>query len=168
MPRPRKNPLPMDPAPVEEAPPPAAPEGADTPVRRRRRRRTTTLLPEQGNETATLIEAVLRSRGSRGASPDMLTGVITWARAVRTEGDALKELSGRPRRQKTQAPMERIAKYEMNRALLDGILAGTVALDVQEDGSLQFFHGAALSAPGTPPAPAEAEAAEEVNEGTPT
>jgi hypothetical protein len=33
----------------------------------------------------------------------------------------------------------------MNRALLDGIVAGTVTLDVQEGGALVFLHKSALA-----------------------
>jgi hypothetical protein len=171
MPRPRKTPLPDDETPATPAE--LNPEGADgadgLPVRRRRRRRTAAQIAEQqGGETALLVDAVLRSRGGRGATPDMLQNVVTWARTVRAEGDALRELSGRPRRQKTQAPMERVARFELNRALLDGVLQGTVALDVNDDGTLQFFHGGAVSSERGGMTAAADDPAAEATEGTPT
>ena len=84
------------------------------------------------------MEAVLRSRGTAGATSDLLQSVIGWAREIREEGDTLTELTSRPRRRKTAAAPERIARYEMDRALLDGVLAGTVLLDVREGGQLLF------------------------------
>jgi hypothetical protein len=134
------------PPPPEETP---AAEGAETPTRRRRRRRTVAA-PDYANETVTLVEAVLKGRGSRGATPETLQAVVNWARTVRGEGDALKELAGRPRRQKAQAAGDRIVKFEMNRALLDGVLAGAIALDVQEDGSLVFMHASAAGGNASP------------------
>lgn len=88
----------------------------------------------------TLVESLLRSRGIKGATQDELQGVVAWARSIRAEGQSLTELSARPRRAKTQAPADRVARFEMNRALLDGVLGGTIALDVQDDGVLIFLH----------------------------
>lgn len=116
-------------------------ENGESPTRRRRRRRTQNTAPDYAAETVSLVEAALRSRGARGASQELLQSVISWARSVRAEGEELKLLQGRPRRQKTQAPADRLVRYEMNRALLDGILAGTIVLDVQENGDLLFLHG---------------------------
>jgi hypothetical protein len=145
MARPRKTPVPA-PEPVNEAP--AAPEQdaatGDAPVRRRRRRRTATA-PDYAAETVALVEAALKSRGSKGATQETLQSVISWARTVRAEGEELKTLQSRPRRQKNQPSVDRLVKYEMNRALLDGILAGAIVLDVQEDGELLFLHGDSLT-----------------------
>ena len=109
-----------------------------TPGRRPGRRRAITA--DSAQETATIVDAVLKSRGTVGATSDLLQSVIAWAREIREEGDVLIELTSRPRRRKTAAAPERIARYEMDRALLDGVLAGTVLLDVREGGQLLFKH----------------------------
>jgi hypothetical protein len=147
MPRPRKStisPAPAEPPAPQEIAAPSA-DGTAAVVRRRRRRRTVAA-PDYALETVKLVEAVLRSRGAKGATQETLQSVITWARGIRDEGEQLRELASRPRRQKTQAPMERLAAYEMNRALLDGILAGAIVLDVQSDGVLVFLHSDSLAA----------------------
>ena len=124
------------PAPIAEAP---APE-TDAPVRRRRRRRTTPPTPpDYAQETVMIVEAALKSRGSKGATQDILASVVGWARSVRSEGEELKVINSRPRRTKNQAPIDRTATYEMNRALLDGILTGGITIDVQDDGQLIFL-----------------------------
>jgi hypothetical protein len=102
------------------------------------------------------VEAVLRSRGAKGATQDALQSVISWSREIRAEGEALKELSSRPRRQKTQAPADRVSRFEMNRALLDGVLAGTVLLDLRDDGSFLFLHRDSVTAAATTTPAAEA------------
>ncbi len=116
-----------------------------TPVRRPGRPRRT-ISDDSAQETATIVDAVLRSRGSTGATPELLASVISWAREVREEGDVLTELGSRPRRRKTAPAPERIARYEMDRALLDGVLKGTVLLDVQEGGQLLFKSASLVSA----------------------
>jgi len=145
MPRGRKPAVPLEATPEPAAPVTPATD-APAPIRRRRRRRTTGTGPDYSGETVKLVEAVLKSRGARGATQDTLQSVITWARGIREEGDALRDIAGRPRRPKIQAPSERIAAYEMNRALLDGILQGAIVLDVQEDGTLVFLHMDSLTA----------------------
>lgn len=75
-----------------------------------------------------------------------MQSVVAWARSVRDEGSELAEIAKKPRRAKAQAPADRLARHEMNRALLEGILAGRIALDVQEGGSLVFLHGEHLAA----------------------
>ena len=137
MARPRKATLtPEASAPVAETP---APEG-DAPIRRRRRRRSTPVAaPDYAQETVLLVEAALKSRGSKGATQDVLASVVAWARSVRAEGEELKVINSRPRRTKNQAPVDRVATYEMNRALLDGILTGGITVDVQDDGKLIFL-----------------------------
>lgn len=156
MARPRKVAV----APVEEPPAPVpAPAGEDTPIRRRRRRRTVTTPPDYAAETATIVDAVLKGRGAKGATGELLGTVVAWARGIRLEGDALKELNSKPRRAKTQAPIARITDYEKNRALLDGILSGTVALDVQEDGTLVFLNASSLTTAA--PAPADTAVVED-------
>ncbi|GEM_PF-788888 len=157
MPRPRKTPVPAAETPPADATNAAETGAAETPVKRRRRRRTSaTLLAETANETTALVEAVLRSRGAKGATQDALQSVISWSREIRAEGEALKELSSRPRRQKTQAPADRVSRFEMNRALLDGVLAGTVLLDLRDDGSFLFLHRDSVTAAATTTPAAEA------------
>jgi hypothetical protein len=117
----------------------------EAPIRRRRRRRTTPpAAPDYGGETTLVVEAALKSRGAKGATQDVLQNVVNWARSVRTEGDELRVLASRPRRLKTQAPVERTARYEMNKALLDGILTGGITLDVLEDGQIVFIHSSIM------------------------
>jgi hypothetical protein len=71
--------------------------------------------------------------------------VIAWARGVREEANTLQQLSTRQRRPKASADPDRITKNEMNRALLEGILDGTITLDVADDGTLAFTHAAAVA-----------------------
>ena len=142
MARPRKATLtPEAPAPVAETP---AIEG-DAPVRRRRRRRTTPPpAPDYAQETVLLVEAALKSRGSKGATEDLLGKVVGWARGVRAEGDELKTINSRPRRTKNQPSTDRTASHDLNRALLDGILTGGITIDVQDDGKLLFLSAGAI------------------------
>ncbi|MDX1934359.1 MAG: hypothetical protein SFU56_17285 [Capsulimonadales bacterium] len=95
---------------------------------------------------------VLRGRGTKGATPDVLHSVVSWARSVREEGTAIH--SGRSetsRRQRAEISSDRIARYEMNLSLLNGVLKGAIALNVEENGELVFRHV------GTPETPVEAE-----------
>ena len=137
---------PADTPPGAESPLP--PETTAPPVRRRRRRRTTIPTVDTFSETSTLLSAVLRNRGSQGATSDMLHHVIAWATRVREEGEELRAPGpgpGRGRR-KPPIPAERLALHEMNRALLEGVLNGTLTLQVQDDGSLLFLHAEAAKA----------------------
>lgn len=115
----------------------AAPETATAPIRRRRRRTT---VVDHAAQTAILVEAVLKTRNGRGATQEELHAIVAWARGVHAEAEALQALAGRPRRQKAQAPVERIAAYELNKTLLDGVLAGSIGLDVDENGSIVFIN----------------------------
>src|SRR4051812_34723501 len=120
--------------PIEETP-----EGAVKPVRRRGpARKTVAAAPDTFSETKSLVVAILKSRGERGATSDTLQNVIGWARAVRAETEAIRELSTRQRRPKTGAEPERSVKNELNRALLEGVLDGSITLDVADDGSFSF------------------------------
>ena len=111
------------------------PEMTDTPVRRRRRRTTV----DHAAQTAILVDAVLKSRAGRGASQEALHAVIQWARGVHAEAEALKLLVGRPRRMKAQASVDRIAAFQLNKALLEGVLAGSIGIDVNESGAIVFL-----------------------------
>jgi hypothetical protein len=120
-------------------------EGA--PTRKRRSKPPVNIVPDTYAETTTLIQAVLQSRGGQGASPETLHTVIAWAQSVREEGEELRELSSRMRRQKPIVPRERLARYELNRALLDGVLAGAIALRVEDSGQLLFLNRESLATP---------------------
>ena len=117
-----------------------------------------------GNETTRLVEALLKSRGSRGASQQDLELAVRWAEGVRAEAAAveaeasdLRKLGPRgskpggatgaaatrqkQQRQERQRELdERRQRLAMNQALLDGIGGGRVSLDVR-DGQLLFLHG---------------------------
>jgi hypothetical protein len=110
---------------------------AAAPVVRRRRRRTGAI--DHVAQTALLVEALLKTRGAEGASQEELQSVITWARGVHGEADELKTLVGRPRRQKALASPERMAAFELNKALLDNVLAGTIGLNVNASGAIVFI-----------------------------
>ena len=103
----------------------------------RRRRRSGTV--DHVAQTALLIEALLKTRGGAGASQEELQAVVSWARGVHAETEELKTLVGRPRRQKALASPERMAAYELNKSLLDNVLAGAVGLNVSESGSIVFI-----------------------------
>jgi hypothetical protein len=108
-----------------------------TPVVRRRRRRSGII--DHVAQTALLVESLLKTRGSIGASQEELQSIIHWARSVHAEAEELKTLVGRPRRQKALASPERMASFELNKALLDSVLAGTVGLNVNESGEIVFI-----------------------------
>jgi len=122
----------------------------------KKQRKTRALSTDTVTETAKIIEAALKSRGAHGALQDDLQAIMDWARGVRAEGEALKDFNGRPRRQKAESYPERIARFEMNRALLDGVLAGNIGLDVQ-NGALRFLQAnqTATPAPASSPLPPE-------------
>jgi hypothetical protein len=111
-----------------------------------RRRRRTTTAPDYTADTAKIIAAVLKNRGDKGANTELLQKVIRWTQEIRTENEAYNELATRPRRRKTVFAAERLTKYELNKALLDGILSGDITLDIQEDGNFIFSHSS-VSAP---------------------
>ena len=108
-----------------------------------RRRRRTSRVIDHAAQTALLVDSLLKTRGVRGASQEELQSVITWARGVHAETEELKTLVGRPRRQKALASPDRIASYELNKALLESVLAGSIGLDVNESGSIVFINPAA-------------------------
>lgn len=89
-------------------------------------------------ETKSLITAILRSRGDLGATPEMLQKVVAWARSVRAETDLLRDLAERQRRPKSGTEPDRVLENEMNRALLDGVLDGSITIRVADDGGFSF------------------------------
>jgi hypothetical protein len=137
--RPRKETETNEAAPAENATAPS--EITDTPTeagKKRRKRRTSA--PDFPAETRAILNAVLRSRASRGATQEALASAVAWARSVRAEGDSLRELANSPRRQKAQTSPDRTARYDLNKALLEGVLSGEIALDVADNGDLVFLH----------------------------
>ncbi len=116
----------------------AAPEAPV--IKRRRRRRTVIDHPAQ---TSALVASLLKARAGAGATQSELLSVIEWARAIHTEADALKQLAARPRLRKAEAPTDRLARFELNKALLDSVLSGTIAVNVNEEGAIVFVGGTA-------------------------
>lgn len=141
MARRKANTSPTD-TPADETTTPAAASAETTdagatatrPIRRRRRRNVAP------NDTPTVVEALLRTRGPQGASQDELEQVVGWARGVRSEAQALTDAMKRPTRQKQEKFGDRVTQHEMNLVLLNGILNGSVGLDVK-DGRIVFLHG---------------------------
>jgi hypothetical protein len=111
--------------------PPKASTGT-TPVRRRRRR---TVTPNAVTLAKTIVDSML---ASGNASQKDMEIVLDWVRKVGTESEALKELVKRPRRAKAEGAGERIAKLELNKALLQGLLASELTISVDADGDIVF------------------------------
>lgn len=122
---------------VESAEAVAAPAEEKAPVVRRRRR-TTVNLAEQAN---VLISSLLTTRGATGASLDEILAVVSWARQIHEEGLALRTLATRPRRARAEGIADRQVSYEVNKALLDKVLAGAIRIDVGAESSLIFSDG---------------------------
>lgn len=89
-------------------------------------------------ETRLLVAAILRARGGQGATPEMLHRVVAWARSVRAETELLHGLAARQRRPKNGTEPDRLLTNEMNRALLEGVLDGSIAIRVADDGGFSF------------------------------
>ncbi|MGC4046035.1 MAG: hypothetical protein QM758_19770 [Armatimonas sp.] len=106
------------------------------PVVRRRRRRTTV---DHAAQTSILVSALLKSRAESGAAQSAIISVIEWARGVHEEDAAMRQLKTRPRRAKAEISAERVAKFDVNKALLDGVLAGTVGINVDDEGNIIFL-----------------------------
>jgi hypothetical protein len=103
-----------------------------TAVRRRRRRTVTT-------NYVTLAKSIMDSMLSSGsASQKDMEVVLGWVRSVAVEAEALKELVKRPRRAKAEGAGDRIAKLELNKALLQGLLTGDFIVGVDENADITF------------------------------
>ena len=112
-----------------------APAAPSAPIVRRRRRTATV---DHGAQSQILIESLLKSRGVRGATQEEALAVVTWARGVHAEAAELKTLTTRVRRAKAQNAPERQIVLDLNQALLNGVLAGSLIVDVDENGSVSF------------------------------
>ncbi len=120
-----------------------------------------------------MVEALLRRRGPRGAKAEDLQQVVAWAQQVQAEGEAIAQRSALRRsprgagktsprakaaqarqRQKQQEQFtQRQRRSEMDRALLEGVVAGSIRLDVQE-GQLLFVQAESWTRHLTPAAAA--------------
>ena len=110
---------------------------ATTPVVRRRRRRT---VIDHAAQTQILVSALLKSRGDAGANQSEALAVVSWARGIYEEGAELKTLATRVRKARSEDAAGRQVAYEVNKALLDGVLGGTMTINVGEAGSIVFGH----------------------------
>nr|WP_309696222.1 hypothetical protein [Armatimonas sp.] len=127
--------------------PKAATEAATTtqetvvaaPVVRRRRRSS---VVDHAAQTQILVDSLLRGRGTSGASQEEALAVILWARGVHAEEADLKALTTRVRRAKALNAPERQVALDLNKSLLNGVLAGTLVVDVTEAGSVAFKQAA--------------------------
>lgn len=116
---------------------PEAPVAEETVAPRRRRRRR---VVDHAAEAAALTGALLKARGARGATLVELQTVILWARGVHDEGAELTSLARQPRRAKSQGAPERLAAFQVNKHLLEGVLSGVFSVDVNEAGQVTFGH----------------------------
>jgi len=152
-------------------------DSAAAPATRRRapRRKTGPRKGTGKSETATVVDALLRTRGPRGASQEDLETVVTWAERTRAEGEALlaatdgrrrgaKSARGRAAGTRARQIIEeelkvRRSRHEMDRALLEGVLSGKIALDVRSSQILflseqftgQYLQSQPASAAAAPP-----------------
>ena len=115
---------------------PAADMDEAKPIVRRRRRRT---VIDHSGQAVILVNSLLKSRNGKGAPQSALFSVMEWSRGVHEEDAALRQLKTRPRRAKAEISAERIGKFDINKALLDGVLAGEIGIDVDDDGNIVFL-----------------------------
>jgi hypothetical protein len=113
------------------AAPAATTDGAKPVVRRRRR------TVNHAAQTPALISALMKGAG-RPITPGEAVTLINWARGVHAERAALAKLKPRSRAVKPEVLAARRAEHEVNQALLDGVVAGTLAVGIAEDGALTF------------------------------
>jgi hypothetical protein len=102
----------------------------------RRRRRSSVV--DHGAQAQILIDSLLKGRGAIGASQEEALAVVLWARGVHAEAEELKTLTTRVRRAKTLNAAERQIALTLNQTLLDGVLAGSLIVDVNESGTISF------------------------------
>jgi hypothetical protein len=107
------------------------------PVVRRRRRSS---VVDHGAQAQILIDSLLRGRGATGASQEEALAVVLWARGIHAEAEELKTLTTRVRRAKTLNAADRQVALTLNQTLLDGVLAGSLIIDVTEAGRIAFKH----------------------------
>lgn len=108
------------------------------PVVRRRRRRT---IVDHAAQTQILVNALLKARSESGATQEDALKVVSWARGVYEGGTELKALATRVRKVRGEGVAERQVAYEVNKALLDGVLSGAMTINVDESGAIVFSDG---------------------------
>jgi hypothetical protein len=108
-----------------------------------------------------LIDALLKSRGAAGATQSEIAQVVSWAQNILAEAATLQSetaelrklgprgkrsspvAAARQKQQKEQRQQEisaRVQRHAMDRALLDGVMAGGISVDVK-NGELVFLNG---------------------------
>jgi hypothetical protein len=107
---------------------------AERVIRRRRPRQTV----DHVAQTQVLVSGLLKARAGAGASAGDALAVVAWAHGVHAEGAELKALATRVRKVNAPGVAERKMAYEVNKALLDGVLAGATTINVGEEGSILF------------------------------
>lgn len=121
--------------------PKAATDGIETttatPTRRYRRRTTV----DHAAQTQILVSSLLKARGERGATQGEALAVVQWARGIHNEAAELKTLSTRVRLAKAENVADRQIALTLNQQLLDGVLSGALAVDVNEAGDICFLSG---------------------------
>ncbi len=129
--------------PATEAP--GATADSEQPQRKQRRRRRRSTI-DTAAEARLLVAALLRQRGLTGARQDEVQQVVAWGRSTRAESQELQKgqkgggstgSRGRARRPSGEV-VAQAQRSELNTLLLEGVLGGTLALDVRGD-SLVFF-----------------------------
>ena len=109
---------------------------AKAPIRRRRRR----TVIDHVAQTKIIVNSLVKARGGAGASGADALAVVTWARGVHEEAAALKILTARVRKAKSEGVAERLVALDVNKALLEGVLSGDLLVDVA-DGNVIFRDG---------------------------
>ena len=110
----------------------ASTTSTDKPVVRRRRRTV-----NHAAQTPVLLGALSKGAGRPITAAEGLA-LVTWARGVHAEKTELAKLKPRSRTAKPEVLAARRASHEVNQALLDGVLGGTLAVGIDEEGNLTF------------------------------
>lgn len=117
-------------------PTPEPTPAVEAPVRRRRRRTAV----DTETQSSRLVSALLATRGARGASQTELRNIIQWARSVNAEAEHFKTVSGRQRRIRQQGTADRLAAFQLDKTLLDGVLEGKIGIDIDDVGQIIFLN----------------------------
>lgn len=104
----------------------------DKPVVRRRRRTV-----NHAAQTPVLLSALSKGAGRPITAAEGLA-LVTWARGVHAEKTELAKLKPRSRTAKPEVLAARRAAHEVNQALLEGVLAGSLAVGIDDEGTLTF------------------------------
>ena len=88
-------------------------------------------------ETKVIVTSLITARGGAGASQADTLTAVQWARGVHEEAAALKILTARVRKAKSEGVAERLVALDVNKSLLAGVLSGELLIDVV-DGDVAF------------------------------